>query len=341
MLSSCNGQNDNFAKTNFSPFFTFVLGDTAADIGKNIDCIFQDKDNNYWFASNGEGAYRYDGKKILHYTTKHGLCSDYVWAIQQDVNGKLWFTTRDGICSFDENTFTDYTSTIKNAAFGKLTYKKGGLFFGHADGMCFYDGTTFTNFTIHPPTYKPKISSAYREYSVYCTLVDNSGKVWFGTQEKGVCCYDGESFKYIDGKDLDGPAVRSIYQDKKGMLWFGNNGGGLYSYDGKTLRNITEERNLGNDKFLKHKMPVDKAGSLARVFAINEDKHGNIWAGTVDAGVWKFHGTTLTNYTTRNGLAGNAVYVIYKDKKGELWFVSNGDAINRFDGEKFSRVNFR
>ncbi|MBK8848522.1 MAG: hypothetical protein IPO27_19070 [Bacteroidetes bacterium] len=175
---------------------------------------------------------------------------------------------------------------------------------------------------------------------MYCTAVDKSGRVWFGTQEKGVCVYDGSTFSFIDDKDLAGLAVRCIFQDKNDLLWFGINGSGLYCYDGKALRNITEEKNLTNYEFLKQKKLVDNLGSIAGVFAINQDEEGYFWIETVDAGVWKYDGTNLTNYTTKHGLTGNSVYVIYKDKKGKLWFVCNGEAILQFDGQKFSKVTF-
>lgn len=205
-------------------------------------------------------------------------------------------------------------------------------------GICYYDGKSFANFTIHPSSYTPPANTNYRSYGVYCTLVDKSGKVWFGTQEKGVCVYNGINFSFIDNKDLAGPAVRSIFQDKSGILWFGNNGGGLFRYDGKTLRNITEENNLINYEFLREKKLIDKQGSLARVFAINEDDEGNLWVGTVDAGVWKYDGRNLTNYSSKDGIPGNSVYVIFKDKKGKLWFVSNGETLLHFDGQKFYKA---
>lgn len=340
VFASCNGQDQKPSGSKATPVTAFAVGDPVSGLGKNIDCIYQDKDGNYWFASNGEGVYRYDGKTMRHITSKHGLCSDFVWGVQADVHGKLWFATRDGICSFDGIAFTNHTDAVRNANFGTLVYKKGGLFFNHPGGICFYDGNSFTNFTISPATYKPQLNNAYRPYDVYCTLVDSTGKVWFGTQEKGVGVYDGKTVSFITGKDLDGPAVRSIYRDGKGIFWFGNNGGGLYRYDGKTLRNITEEKNLGNEDFLRGHKLLDKAGSLARVFAINEDRDGNLWLGTIDAGVWKYDGTNLTNYTAKDGLSGNSVNVIYKDKEGDLLFVSNGDAVNRFDGQKFSKISF-
>ncbi len=340
VFTSCSGQNKGIPETKNAYSTVSSIGDTVLSIGKGIDFIYQDKNDIYWFASNGEGVFRFDGKTIIHFTDEDGLCSNFVWKIAEDINGKLWFVTRDGFCSFDGKTFANYTEIIKNAPYGKLTYTKGGLFFGHLNGICFYDGKSFTNFTIHPSAYSPPAYTTYRPYEAYCTLVDRSGKVWFGTQEKGVCVYDGTTFSFIDSKDLGGPAVRSIFQDKNGILWFGNNGGGFYRYDGNELRNITEEKKLTNYEFLREKKFVDKQGSIARVFAINEDNEENIWIGTVDAGVWKYDGTKLTNFTTKDGLSGNAVYVIFKDKKGKLWFVSNGEHIFHFDGRKFAKVVF-
>jgi ligand-binding sensor domain-containing protein len=306
----CKGQQP--FETKKAQLFTSTVGETVSKLGKNIDCIFEDKYGNYWFASNGEGAYRYDGKTITHFTTKDGLCSDFVFSITEDIHGKLWFSTRDGTCFYNGFSIINYTDKIVNAPKGKFNYKKSGLFFNHSNGVCFYDGTSFTNFVIHPADYSPPTNTMYRPYGVYSTLVANSGKVYFGTQEKGVSVYDGKSFLYINGKDLDGPAVRCIFQDKRGNVWFGNNGGGLFQYDGKALRNITEEKKLTNYEFLKGKKPVNKLGSLARVFAINEDQAGNLWIGTVDAGIWKYDGSNLTNYTTKDGLSSNTVYGIYK-----------------------------
>lgn len=48
----------------------------------------------------------------------------------------------------------------------------------------------------------------------------------------------------------------------------------------------------------------------------------------------------FSNFTTSDGLPGNAIWAIYKDNAGELWFVANGDSVCKFDGAKFSKVTF-
>lgn len=182
-----------------------------------------------------------------------------------------------------------------------------------------------------------------RPYGIYSTLIDEGGQVWFGTQSQGVCQYNGKTYSYLTEKDLAGPAVRAIYQDQSGHLWFGNNGGGLYRYDGKNLRNITAEYGLGNPDFLKGNF-TGKPGTLARVWAINEDREGHLWIGTVDAGVWRYDGKQLTNFTTKDGLASNSISTIFKDAQGELWFITSGNStggsIYKFNGKIFKEITF-
>lgn len=242
MGGACGAQNlihiENKSKTKI--FITF--GDTVPYLGKNLDCILQDDAGNYWFASNGDGVFKYDGRVLTQFTTKHGLCSDFVLKIQKDINGKLWFSTSHGFCCFDGATFKDYTDAILDAPTKKLETPNGSIIFGQRNGVCLYDGKSFSEFVIHPNDYKPSASDLNRPFSVYSSLIDDSGNVWFGTQSEGVCRYDGHDFTYLTEKNLAGYAVRTIFQDKKGHLWFGNNGGGLFRWDGKTLTNITDER---------------------------------------------------------------------------------------------------
>ncbi len=336
---SCYGQSQKAIERLLKNPLSLNFGTIVSGLGKNIGCIYQDKNNHFWFASNGDGVYRYDGKNLVNYSEKDGLCSNFVLKIEEDINGKLWFSTWDGICTYNGTTFTDYTSQMNAAPTGRLSYRKGGLFFGLLKGMCFYDGSNFTAFSIHPDTYKPATNNMNRPYSVYSSLIDKKGNVWFGTQEKGVCRYDGNSFTFFTGQGLDKAAVRTLFQDKTGTIWAGNNGAGLFRFNGHDFINITEQRGLGNPDFLKKLK--GKEGTLARPWTINEDDKGNLWIGTIDAGVWKFDGKNLRNYSTRDGLAGNAIWTIFKDKKGELWFVTDGNAICKFNGKKFIRHEFK
>jgi len=107
-------------------------------------------------------------------------------------------------------------------------------------------------------------------------------------------------------------------QDKAGNLWFGTTGEGVYHYDGKSFTNFTVKDGLSNNT----------------VWSILEDKTGNIWFGT-KAGICRYDGKTFTsipiavtngsnfypiNPANNNPSSKNAVWSIFQDKTGKLWF---------------------
>lgn len=336
LLTSCGQPNQPVVDTPAPKVHAGVLGHTVHSLGKDICCMIQDDDSIFWFGSNGQGIYRYDGKTLTQFTTKHGLCSNFVWSIQQDAKGNLWFTTRDGVNTLSTEGFTNYTEIMEKVPIGKPKVAAGGLFFGTSDGLCSFDGELFTRFVLHPTSYKPAANDINKPYSVYSMLIDKQGIAWFGTQEKGVCSYDGHSFRFFTDEGLGKAAVRALYQDKAGTIWAGNNGAGLFRFNGKSFENFTDAKGLANPDFLK--ILKAKPGTLARPWTLNEDAEGTLWIGTIDAGAWKWDGESLSNYTTNDGLPGNAIWTIFKDKKGTLWFVTDGQALCQFNGQKFVKV---
>jgi ligand-binding sensor domain-containing protein len=350
----CNGQNKPENVNNIVPNqpstaqkesdTTIFNATTATEIDKNIRSIFQDKNGNYWFGTNAAGVYRYDGKTLLQYTVKDGLPNNQVQSIQEDNVGNIWFGTGVfGVSKFDGRIFTTFTNQenlhLNNGPDLAWKIEPNDLWFYAGGGVYHYNGHSFAYLPLDKPGFNAKQpqNAPYNlsRYAVYSILKDKKGNVWFGTQAQGVCRYDGKSFTWFTEKGLSGSAVLGLFEDHNGNIWFGNNGAGLFRYDGKSFVNFTEEKRLGNSAFKVS--GKSGPGTLARIYAINEDNFGNLWIGTVDAGVWKYDGTNLTNYTTKNGLTSNAINVIYKDSVGELWFGTDGDGICKFNGESFTR----
>lgn len=327
VFTSCSGQNQRPAESKLEQTASTVLGDTVSEIGGEIRCIFQDSKNSFWFATNGEGVFRHDDKKIIQFTDKHGLCSNFVWIVQEAKDGRMWFKTRDGICYFDGNTFTTKQADEND------TQSIDCL---HDELLVDYCYGEKSLLKIQLPKTSPlnKDHNSRFAYDIYCMCKDRNNNLWFGTCEKGVCKYDGKTFTWLDYKELGAP-VRSIFEDRNEVIWIGNNGYGLFRYDGKTLTNITKEHKLENPDFLKNF--GSKEGTLARVWSITDDKQGNLWIGTIDAGVWMFDGNNLTNYTTKDGLGTDAIWTIFKDKNDNLWFGTDGFGVYTFNGKSFEK----
>ncbi|RYD96159.1 MAG: hypothetical protein EOP54_14370 [Sphingobacteriales bacterium] len=315
------------------------LNASANAIDKNIRSIFQDKKGNYWFGTNGAGVYRYDQKTLSRFTYNDGLADNQVIYIQEDESGNIWFGSGTfAISKFDGTKFTTYSDKIKitKGTDTDWTSKVNDLWFYAGGGVFRYNDLSidYLPFAASGSNAQSNTPFSLSQYGVYCILKDKKGNVWFGTQAEGVCRYDGKTLTWFKEKGLSGPTVLGLFEDNKGNLWFGNNGAGLFLYNGKTLTNFTEERGLGNTDFIVS--GKSGIGTMARVYAINEDSNGNIWVGTVDAGVWKFDGNNFMHYGIKDGLTSNAVNTIYKDKYGALWFGTDDKGVFKFNGTKFS-----
>ena len=107
ILTSCNGQNSTINANHNS---TVILGDTVSELSKSIWIVFQATNGDYWYGSDTDGAFYFDGKTIIHFSTKDGLSSNRTRGIQEDKQGNIYISTLEGINKFDGHTFTTLTA---------------------------------------------------------------------------------------------------------------------------------------------------------------------------------------------------------------------------------------
>ncbi|MBL4632850.1 MAG: hypothetical protein JKY56_03205, partial [Kofleriaceae bacterium] len=129
---------------------------------------------------------------------------------------------------------------------------------------------------------------------------------------------------------------RSVLEDSRGRLWIGNNSLGVLLIDGGATIDFSTKMGLVAPGSQRSGGP-SPAGTLEHVFAIEEDRFGNIWFGDRDTGAWKYDGKTMSNYSDDAGLPTRSVWDIYRDKEGELLFALDNGAVYQFDGKRFSR----
>ena len=71
------------------------------------------------------------------------------------------------------------------------------------------------------------------------------------------------------------------------------------------------------------------------VVEILEDTKGNLWFGTLAKGVARYDGKSLTYFSTKDGLCGNAVVSMAEDKAGNMWFGTHA-GLSKYDGRTFT-----
>lgn len=356
--NSCNNQNTTQEKSetkmvdNSAPIPVSKKGlnindfkaNLVSEMSKDVISILHDRNNNFWFGTQNSGVYCYDGKNLLRFTQKDGLYQNQVQDIQEDERGNIWFNTSGfGVNYFDGlkiNALQNNDSiTLNTGTNNDWSISQKDVWFPAGGGAYRYYNKSFIYLAFPKPDfvskYTPSSANQLSAFAVYSILKDRKGHLWFGTQAMGVCCYDGKSFTWFTDKGLRGPAVLAVFEDRKGNLWFGTNGNGLFCYDGKSLTNFTEEHGLSNPAFIKE--GKSGPGTLARVWAINEDDRGNLWIGTGDAGAWQYDGNKLTNYSADN-FDNSGIEIIYKDKTNELWFATNGTGLYKFNETAFTKI---
>jgi ligand-binding sensor domain-containing protein len=66
------------------------------------------------------------------------------------------------------------------------------------------------------------------------------------------------------------------------------------------------------------------------------DNDGNLWFSMGGEGVYRYNGTTFTNFTTKDGLCDNNTGDIIQDKSGNI-LIATKAGICRYDGKSFSK----
>ncbi len=157
---------------------------------------------------------------------------------------------------------------------------------------------------------------------------DRKGDYWFGSWDEGLYRYDGKTIvRYTKQDGLPGDQVGGIQQDKKGILYFTTNGG-VSKYDGKSFQTLLE-------------LHMD---SPEKGWRLHKD---DLWFtyGHAGGGPSRYDGKILyclrfpkhhledAKLALKPKSSMYAIYTIYKDKQGYLWFGTADAGLCRYDGK--------
>ena len=336
---SCSGQMKADKKS--ADVKNLTLGKLVTKLDNQIWSIFQDRKGNFWFGSNGEGLYHFDGNKLNLFTTNDNLVSNTIRGIQEDNKGNIYVETPKGVSKFDGINFTTLKAIRSPNNEWKL--EQNDLWFncnGNANHVYRFDGENLYELQLPRKNIEKKLGIdeneiSYSPYTVFGISKDKSGNLWLGTVLAGAFRFDGNSFLWIGEKELsrlsDGrePGVRSILEDNDGNMWLSNfyskykiKSDSTQSYE--KIKAVELSENSIEDKLLYFNSGL-------------EDKNGNLWMTTYGGGIWHYDGESLSNSKIHNGIENVLLITIYKDNNGTIWLGTNNDGVYKSNGKSFKK----
>ncbi|MCM3872926.1 MAG: hypothetical protein ND895_19775, partial [Pyrinomonadaceae bacterium] len=120
-------------------------------------------------------------------------------------------------------------------------------------------------------------------------------------------------------------SVKAILQTRDGYMWIGTKGG-LARFDG-VLFKIFDDRDPSQ---LREN----------EIWGLEEGDDSSLWIGTYGGGLSRLKNGKFTIYTTKDGLSGDSVADLCKDKEGAIW-IATEQGLSRFKDDRFTNYTVK
>ena len=284
-----------------------------------ITSFLQDKQNNIWFATNGEGIYYFSNNHIYLIDTANGLSDLHVRSLVLAGNGDVLAATDQGInvCKLlngkkqvevigPKNGLPDYYVTAIAAA-GNNNFWIGL----QEKGFCLYN---HNNGQITVPA-----ATANWNYGQINTLLVSQKSLWIGTDEYGLLKQSGFDQPITLFNSWLNPSnkINNLLQDNEGNIWM-NTSAELIATTGNKLKLL----------------PVYNKSVFETIHSVLCDYQNNIWVST-GGGLIRY-AAEKGSYVSKNfrfpELSSKTdITSLYQDINHHIWVGTMGNGILLLD----------
>ena len=257
---------------------------------------------------------------FTHITIEDGLSQSSVKCIFQDSQGFMWFGTADGLNKFDGYSFSVYSNdpTVPYSVSGNdisVIFENpydSVLWIATQDGGLNRFNRDLDRFIPYKMEFKNKLRIPSNNIRAMAATSD--GKLWIGSFYAGLFSIQNEDSGYYQPESLRQKGLNNINclaVDHNDNLWIGTNSG-LYKWSSADRNeDKSPDKVILNDKF-----------PYQGIRALSIDYQGNIWAGSVQNGVYVYHPVSknLVHYQmNENELPSNSIRALQLTKDGKMW----------------------
>lgn len=272
--------------------------------------------------------------------TQDGLPENTVQAFAQTPDHYLWIGTSGGLVRFDGASFVvfdrDNTAAMReNSVFCLAAARDGSLWAGtDGAGLLRYQNGTFRSYRAAQGLTNDFIRAVHQT---------RDGTLWVGTDD-GLFRLNGDRLVRVDGAGrIPALAVHAIREDSAGNLWVG--GSIIISIRGESAReyhlegygsatrvkSISETSDgtiwAGTVSGLQRLTPALRDGGrfervaeiASTVRALQVDRSGDLWIGTIGDGLLRFSAGRFTRIAAPDNPPSGTVLAIFEDNEQNVW----------------------
>ncbi len=319
-----------------------------------LKTIAQDGEGNLWMGADN-GLYRFDpaSEQFIAYLhdpqNPRSLTDNMVRNIIVGKNGWLWLACQGGLNLYnpEQNNFIRFVhdegqANSISSSITRRVYEdnNGDIWVGtYPSGVNFYDRSSDAIRVLKP---HPDLNRGLLNKTVEAITEDGQGQLWIGAG--GITRYSLENDTFVHYRNSPQPSsdnnriIKTTepingMTDRAGDIWFGSWLNGLHIYNRQEDRfdQLPQDVQLASAA-IKH---TDKLPDNS-VWSVYEDRRGDFWLGTHNAGLVKFN-RRLKTYDVfmpiagdTNSLTNAVVWKTFEDSKGRFW-VGTAKGLNIMD----------
>jgi PAS domain S-box-containing protein len=301
--------------------------------------MVQDNHGFLWLSA-ADGLRRYDGYGFMRVPDSQNPKSiGFIIAesLMKDRSGRIWLGADNSLGLYDPATgsFKQYRSPDEACGTVAIAHdisedRDGFIWLATDDGI-----TSLDPVTSKTTCYRPRNDPSIGEKRVIATLPSRDGTLWI-TSSAGFFTLDRRSGAVTRHIRLETSSGRKFlctgfpakpFQDSTGMIWVGLRSGGDVARIDPASGEIT---------VYSFKDAGVAPNPSSGVVSIQEDQDGALWLGTNKLGLVKLTGDRKqaiwyqSNPDDPNGLGGDLVLGLFRDREGSFWSTSKAGDVYRF-----------
>jgi signal transduction histidine kinase/ligand-binding sensor domain-containing protein len=278
---------------------------------------------------------------VRSWQSEDGLPGNVLRSVAQAADGYLWVTTAEGVVRFDGVQFTGFEAE-PDATLARLPMRglfpmpNGDVWIATARGglLRWHDGRLRA---VQPESSDPVPQSA----SVSQVFADSAG---------GVFAVRGSELWKIDDGGNQHISITPILEQhrladftawvERGRVMTAGESPRLVDRTGRVWTvTASEGITIGDADGASAVIPVPAAESGLRVSELCEDREGNIWVATGEAGLLQVRERRVNVLSVANGLSDRTAFPVLQDRSGAWWVANKSGGLDRLEGNQITHFS--